>query len=352
MSCENVQKRISLLLDCKLPAGEREHVLAHLDACGQCGERFESMQNMRASLRDMAQPRVPVALSIKLRILASHERARWIARQNLSTRLAHWVTATQLAFDNMMRPFAVPVTGGVVSALVLFSLLVPSLSFPHSHSYEPPLAVAETDVQWGNPDGKLLGATADHARLLPGSALIDGNEVSLTLLIDEREVQLHAGEEADGGGPEELHARSSERHAIGFEGQADEIAVDGFGGDGDFVIDFVGRSGGGSRRVAFGQAQAGARRHFGGRVRGGNRISAPDHQAVEVVEEGRRVRSLNGDADAHARARLCPGGDAKARAHVRLVPIEVGGMARGQERAPGGRAPSGTQRLRARTRGK
>jgi hypothetical protein len=144
------------------------------------------MQNMRASLRDMAQPRVPAALSIKLRILASHERARWIARQNLSTRLAHWVTATRLAFDNMMRPFAVPVTGGVVSALVLFSLLVPSLSFPHSHSYEPPLAVAETDVQWGNPDGKLLGATADHARLLPGSALIDGNEVSLTLLIDER----------------------------------------------------------------------------------------------------------------------------------------------------------------------
>ena len=183
MSCENVQKRISLLLDCKLPAGEREHVLAHLDACGQCGERFESMQNMRASLRDMARPRVPAALSIKLRILASHERARRIARQK---RLAHWVTATRLAFDNMMRPFAVPVTGGVLSAFVCFSLLVPSLSFPHSHSYEPPLAVAETDVQWGDPDGKLLGATADHARLLPGSAVIYGNEVSLTLLIDER----------------------------------------------------------------------------------------------------------------------------------------------------------------------
>ena len=186
MSCENVQKRISLLLDCKLPACEREYVLAHLDACGLCGERFESMQYMRASLRDMARPRVPATLSTQLRVMASHERARRIARKNLSTRLAHWVTATRLAFDNMMRPFAVPVTGGVVSALVLFSLLVPSLSFPHSHTYEPPLAVAETDVQWGDPDGKLLGATADHARLLPGSAVIYGNEVSLTLLIDER----------------------------------------------------------------------------------------------------------------------------------------------------------------------
>jgi hypothetical protein len=186
MSCEYVQKRISLLLDCNLPAAEREHVLAHLDACGKCGERFESMQYMRASLRDMARPRVPAALSTNLRVLASHERARRIAHKNLSSRLAHWVTATRLAFDNLMRPFAVPVTGGVLSAFVMFSLLVPSLSFPHSHTYEPPLAVAETDPQWGDPDGKLLGATADHARLLPGSAVIYGNEVSLTLLIDER----------------------------------------------------------------------------------------------------------------------------------------------------------------------
>ena len=186
MSCEYVQKRISLLLDCNLPAAEREHVLAHLDECGKCGERFESMQYMRASLRDMARPRVPAELSTKLRVLASHERARQIARRDLSTRIEHWVTSTRLAFDNMMRPFAVPITGGVLSAFVMFSLLVPSLSFRHDHSYEPPLAVAETDMQWGDPDGKLLGATADHARLLPGSAIIDGTEQALTLLIDER----------------------------------------------------------------------------------------------------------------------------------------------------------------------
>lgn len=186
MSCDNVQERISLLLDCKLPAGEREHVLAHLEACAKCGDRFESMQYMRASLRNMARPTVPAALSTKLRVMASHECAQRIARKNLSTRAAHWVTATRLAFDNLMRPFAVPVTGGLLSAFVIFSLLVPSLSFPHSHSYEPPLAVAETDVQWGDPDGKIVGATADHARLLPGSAVIYGNEVSLTLLIDER----------------------------------------------------------------------------------------------------------------------------------------------------------------------
>ena len=36
-------------------------------------------------------------------------------------------------------------------------------------------------------------------------------------------------------------------------------------------------------------------------------ILAADHQAVQVVEEGRGVRGFDGDADAHAVARLGAG---------------------------------------------
>jgi hypothetical protein len=186
MSCENVQERISLLLDCNLPASEREHVLAHLDACRRCGSRFESMQYMRASLRNMARPPVPPPLSTRLRVMASHELARQNARKNLSTRLQYGVSTLRLAFDNLMRPFALPITGGVLSAFVMFSLLVPTLSFPHSHSYEPPIEALNSDVQWGDPDGQIVGSTTGNARLEPGSALISGNEVALILLIDER----------------------------------------------------------------------------------------------------------------------------------------------------------------------
>ena len=185
MSCENVQERISLLLDCNLPASEREHVLAHLDVCRQCGSRFEAMQYMRASLRSMAQPPVPPALSTKLRVIASHALARQNARKNLSTRIRHAVGTLRLAFDNLMRPFALPVTGGVTSAFVMFSLLVPSLSFPHSHTYDPPLESLSADVQFGNPEGAIVGSSKNNAFLRPGSAEITGDEVSLILLIDE-----------------------------------------------------------------------------------------------------------------------------------------------------------------------
>jgi len=186
MSCENVQERISLLLDCKLPAGDREHVLAHIDSCRQCSSRFESMQYMRASLRNMARPTVPPELAAQLRVMASHECARQVARKNFATRIENWRATVRLAFDNMMRPFALPFTGGLLSALVLFSVLVPSLSFPHSYSNEPPVAGLTSDMQWGDPDVVWLGTSGTHAWLEPASALIYGNQVCLTLVIDER----------------------------------------------------------------------------------------------------------------------------------------------------------------------
>ena len=186
MSCENVQERISLLLDCKLPAGDREHVLAHIEECRHCGSRFESMQYMRASLRNMARPTVPPVLADQLRVMASHACARQIARRNFATRVEHWVSLIHLAFDNMMRPFAVPFTGGLLSAFVLFSGLVSSLSFPHSYSDEPPVAGLTSDMQWGDPDVVWLGTSDTHAWLEPASALIYGNQVCLTLVIDER----------------------------------------------------------------------------------------------------------------------------------------------------------------------
>ncbi len=186
MSCENVQERISLLLDCKLPAGDREHVLAHINSCRQCGSRFESMQYMRSSLRNLARPNVPPALASQLRVMASHERARQVARRNFAARVEHWVSLVRLCFDNMMRPFALPITGGLLSALVIFSVLVPNLSTPRSYSNEPPVAGLTSAMQWGDPDAIWLGTGDTHAWLEPASALIYGNQVSLTLVIDER----------------------------------------------------------------------------------------------------------------------------------------------------------------------
>lgn len=186
MSCDNVQELISLLLDRKLPDGERENVLAHTACCRTCGAHLESMQAMRGALRNLGQPAMPPALSAKLRVLASHEHARQFAGRNISARVDHWYTRVRLAFDNMMRPLAVPFTGGILSAMVVFSLLVPNLSFPHNYSDGP------STIDFTFPDGKVVGAT-DHTlgpnepetRLEPVSAIILPGEKAVDLVIDD-----------------------------------------------------------------------------------------------------------------------------------------------------------------------
>jgi len=185
MSCEYVQERISPLLDAKLSSGEREHVLAHMETCSQCVTRLESTRNMRGKLLNLPQPRVPAKLAAQLSVMASHESKRQASRKSVSSLISHWVTSARLAFDNLMRPFAVPFTGGVASAFVMFSLLVPSLSFPHTTTNDPPLESLVSPTPFGDPDGEIVGITGTHAVLENANAVIYGNEVCLTLLIDE-----------------------------------------------------------------------------------------------------------------------------------------------------------------------
>jgi hypothetical protein len=87
----------------------------------------------------------------KLRVLASHERARQRVRRNWAARVEHWRELAMLRFGNLMRPVALPVAGGLISALLMFSVLIPSVTYAHISSIEPPSPV------FTDPDGQLVG---------------------------------------------------------------------------------------------------------------------------------------------------------------------------------------------------
>src|SRR4051794_22724275 len=119
MNCEHVREQISLMLDARLTSPEWEKSREHIRSCRQCDAHFEFMQNLHADLREMARPPVPARLTMQLRVMASHEYARRLTRASFSAFLQHCRGNMRLAFDNLMRPFAVPVTGGLFTALLL-----------------------------------------------------------------------------------------------------------------------------------------------------------------------------------------------------------------------------------------
>jgi hypothetical protein len=145
MSCDDMHEMFSSLLDRRVTAREEESVLAHLESCRQCGAEFESMRELRGALRRLDQPELPARLLDGLRMLAFSERLRRLSHVSLSARAHRWAGRLQLAFENLMRPMALPFAGGLLSALVMFAMLVPSLAFPHNFRNDVPLWVLYTD---------------------------------------------------------------------------------------------------------------------------------------------------------------------------------------------------------------
>ena len=70
-------------------------------------------------------PRVPPAgLTTSLRVIASRERQRLVEGRSLGRVFALWLDRTRFRLRDMLRPLMLPATGGVLSAVVLFSMWV------------------------------------------------------------------------------------------------------------------------------------------------------------------------------------------------------------------------------------
>lgn len=103
----------------------------HLATCRDCAAEAETTLNLRKAMRQIPSRPMPPQLASELRVLASHERARLLTRLSWSARVRAWADRASLMVDNLMRPLALPLAGGLMSALFLFAVLVPTFGFRH-----------------------------------------------------------------------------------------------------------------------------------------------------------------------------------------------------------------------------
>jgi hypothetical protein len=163
MNCDKVRKTLSTVLDRGFGRGATDAVSLHLARCRECSNYAREMSDLSAAMRSLPMKTPPARLLTQLQVLASRERFRYLSRGTLVAFLHFWVTELHLLFDNLMRPFAIPFAGGLVSALFLFTMLAPGLHAPHRTSNDvllsgifgqtqatfdalPPWGFAEDDV--------------------------------------------------------------------------------------------------------------------------------------------------------------------------------------------------------------
>jgi hypothetical protein len=98
-------------------------------------------QGLRGMLRGLPEQAPGETLRARLRVMASQEAARARKRRSLSSRLADLAESAGIWIDNLMRPYAVPVTGGVISAVMLFSVIAPAYPMRQPSAGDVPMRV-------------------------------------------------------------------------------------------------------------------------------------------------------------------------------------------------------------------
>ncbi|MGD0497817.1 MAG: zf-HC2 domain-containing protein [Bryobacteraceae bacterium] len=181
MSCEKSLELVSSVLDGGMTAEEREKAMAHVESCEVCNSGYWSLYNLRQSLRAIRQPVLPAWMAPRLRMIASDQAARQRRRAERAARFTGWVDRVRLSFDNLMRPMALPVAGGLLSALLLFGAVVQQV-FPDHFRNDVPTMIS-TD-----PDGQVVDWTPRTGwmipRLEPVNTEVTGNATVVEVTID------------------------------------------------------------------------------------------------------------------------------------------------------------------------
>ena len=120
MNCRDAQRRLPGYLDGAMRTGEHALVSRHLEICFDCREQLERCRRLMIALSHVAPAEPPADLATRIRVRAS----RVEPKASLANRMG---ARTRMVFEDILEPLAVPATGGILTALVVFVLLVQNI---------------------------------------------------------------------------------------------------------------------------------------------------------------------------------------------------------------------------------
>ena len=119
MTCWKIRRQLPGYLDGAQRAEEHAPVREHLEFCADCQRELERYRKLSMLMSRVERAEPPADLTVRIRVAVSEARASggWAGRfKRLHTR-AH------LTLENILGPLALPATGGVIAALLVFSVV-------------------------------------------------------------------------------------------------------------------------------------------------------------------------------------------------------------------------------------
>jgi hypothetical protein len=120
MNCREAQRRLPGYLDGAIRTRDRVLLREHLDTCESCRQQLAGYRLLATHLANVKPVDVPAGLAARIRAQSSESSSPWAFVNRL------WVRAL-LVSQNILEPLAVPATGGVLTAVAVFMLVVQSM---------------------------------------------------------------------------------------------------------------------------------------------------------------------------------------------------------------------------------
>ncbi len=166
MNCAEINQLFSPYLDGRVSGAEMRALARHVKECVHCEREYAAMQRTQQLLANLGPKKAPADLALKLRLAISRE-----AAQKRRPRFEGVLVRLQ----NVLNAFMVPATAGLVSAILIFGLLLGFFALPAMQASEGdvPLMLYTGPQLEQSAFGTTLGNIGDDAVVV--EAYVDAN---------------------------------------------------------------------------------------------------------------------------------------------------------------------------------
>jgi hypothetical protein len=177
MKCTEAKRLFSPMLDAQLDRCHTHLLRQHIAECKKCGAEFADLRRTKWLMSTMAPHPAPPDLALHLKVAL---------RQQLAARRYNRWEGLQVRWENAFNAFMFPAAGGLLSAVLIFGMLIGVLVPAHLSSandvptmlYTPPeMTLAPFGLESGSPNGDaiLVEAVIDHHGRVQDYRVLNGS---------------------------------------------------------------------------------------------------------------------------------------------------------------------------------
>ncbi len=199
MTCGRVMRFLPGYLDGALPEGlgpeGHSNIGSHLETCPSCRRELERYRRIQRMMSEAARPSPPADLGLRIRLAVSNARALG----GFGGRLRRAKDRVTVVLENIFEPLALPATGGIVVALLVFAVVYQVLGGGMPVSAATPdsptnlLQPARLETLAGFQMSRLEEMTrtgGQHPLLVEAMVNADGQAVSYRVISGEIDVNM------------------------------------------------------------------------------------------------------------------------------------------------------------------